>query len=285
MGESSRIGWTDHTFNPWWGCTKVSAGCANCYADRIAHRYGFNVWGADADRRSISDATWENPIRWNAEAGRTGRRARVFCGSMCDIFEDRRDLDDHRLRLFDLIAKTPNLDWLLLTKRPHKITSLIARCMVANSPHDRFDGRVMLAKWIDGKPPAHVWIGTSAEDQATFDERMPELAAQPAALRFVSVEPMLAPITLDHAKAIPDWLIIGCESNSGRAGRVCLLPWIERLLNDSRTLEIPVFVKQIEIAGRVVESVGRFPERLRVREYPATRAMMPHNANQKGLNP
>src|SRR5687767_4291955 len=114
MGQNTRIEWTHHTFNPWWGCVRVSPACKNCYADSWANRLGLELWGAKAPRRFFSDSHWAEPIRWNREAQRLGVRRRVFCASMGDVFEDRRDLDSARAKLWKLIDETSSLDWLLL---------------------------------------------------------------------------------------------------------------------------------------------------------------------------
>lgn len=111
MGEQTEISWTDHSFNPWWGCTRVSPGCQHCYAEAFSKRTGNDVWGKDNDRRFFGDKHWAEPIRWNARAEITARRERVFCASMADVFEDRRDLDAPRQRLWELIVATPMLDW------------------------------------------------------------------------------------------------------------------------------------------------------------------------------
>src|SRR4051812_17878872 len=103
MAKNSTIEWTHHTFNPWWGCTKVSPGCKHCYAETWARRVGQDLWGARAHRRELSDAYWREPLAWNAQAFRLGERHRVFCASMADVFEDRRDLDAKRERLWQLI--------------------------------------------------------------------------------------------------------------------------------------------------------------------------------------
>ena len=120
MSERTAIGWCDHTFNPWWGCQRVSDGCARCYAEAMAKRTGNPVWGPGA-RRFFGEKHWQEPVRWNAAAERLSVRRRVFCGSMCDVFEDRPDLVEPRGRLWRLIRATPHLDWLLLTKRPENI--------------------------------------------------------------------------------------------------------------------------------------------------------------------
>ena len=139
MARDSAIEWTGHTFNPWWGCTKVSPACDHCYAETWARRTGFDIWGANTPRRHLSDDYWSQPLRWDRAAAQSGRRARVFCASMADVFEWNRTLDGLRKRLWKLVDSTPHLDWLLLTKRPH-----LAR---------------RLAPWPSAWP-VHVWLGT-----------------------------------------------------------------------------------------------------------------------------
>src|SRR5687767_5237522 len=121
MGGSTAIAWTDHTFNPWWGCERVSPGCQNCYAETFAKRTGNLVWGKNADRRRFADKHWNEPLKWNRLAATEGRQAFVFCASMADVFEYRSDHHDDRLRLWALIEATPNLTWQLLTKRPENV--------------------------------------------------------------------------------------------------------------------------------------------------------------------
>ncbi len=191
MARNSRIEWTDHTFNPWWGCTKVSPGCTHCYAETWAHRVGMEIWGAKAHRRFLSDQHWKEPLRWDREAAREGRRHRVFCASMADVFEFRAELRPVRARLWDLIDQTPHLDWLLLTKRPHLVSRMVP--WGNNWPHN-------------------VWLGTTAENQKWADKRLPRLLDYPAAIRFVSCEPLLGPINLSPWLNELDWVIAGGES-------------------------------------------------------------------------
>ncbi|MEE4207703.1 MAG: phage Gp37/Gp68 family protein [Parvularcula sp.] len=206
MAKNSQIEWTDHTFNPWWGCTKVSPACEHCYAEAWAKRLGKKVWGKRSDRRLLSDVNWAQPLKWNAEAAEEQERARVFCASMADVFEDRPDLDSERARLWELIEKTPWLDWLLLTKRPQLILDMVP--------------------WSDGWPQ-NVWIGTTVEDQRRARERLPHLAALPAAVRFISAEPLLGPLDLSPWKDCLDWVITGGES--GGHSRPTDPSWFEAL--------------------------------------------------------
>jgi protein gp37 len=171
VAKNSRIEWTTHTFNPWWGCVKVSPACKHCYAESWAKRVGKDIWGLKAERRFFGEKHWAEPLRWNKDAGNTGDRARVFCASMGDVFENRRDLDVWRTRLWELIEATPNLDWLLLTKRPELVTVTVP--------------------WQD-RWPRNVWLGTTVEDQRRANERLPILTSIPAAVRFISAVPFQA---------------------------------------------------------------------------------------------
>lgn len=202
MGAQTGIAWTDHTFNPWWGCTKVSEGCRNCYADTFARRTGHDIWGPGKPRRTFGAAHWAEPLKWNAAAEKAGKRARVFCASMADVFDAEApagELD----RLWALIRATPWLDWQLLTKRPERIG--------ANLPAD----------WGTGY--RNVWLGTSVENQQAAEVRIPTLASVPAAVRFLSCEPLLGPLDLSGEWCDHDghdfqvnldfqWVIIGGES-------------------------------------------------------------------------
>jgi protein gp37 len=193
MGQDSKIEWTDHTFNPWWGCVKVSPACEHCYAETFSKRVGQKVWGTKAPRRFFGDKHWNEPLKWNAAAAAAGVRARVFCASMADVFEDREDLTPHLARLLKLIHETPNLDWLLLTKRPENWSERIGRIV---APKNDMDLLMWIYNWGMGTPPQNVWIGTTVENQEYADRRIPELLKIPARVRFLSVEPMLGPVDL-----------------------------------------------------------------------------------------
>ena len=124
MAENTSISWTHHSFNGWHGCQKISPACDNCYAAAQSHRYGHRVWGKDAPRRMLSDKNWNTPIKWNRDAMAAGERRRVFAFSMADVFEKRPDLVGPRERFWDLVLKTPHLDWLILTKRPQNVKKM-----------------------------------------------------------------------------------------------------------------------------------------------------------------
>lgn len=178
MGKDSGIEWTHHTFNPWSGCEKVSAGCAHCYAAALPPGMRRHAeWGKDRPRVMASESYWIQPLAWNRAAEKAGERHRVFCASVADVFEAREGLDGARSRLFDLVYETPHLDWLLLTKRPEYAVA--------------WWGRQTGQAW-----PGNAWIGTSVENQAAADERIPHLLRIPARVRFLSCEPLLGAVDL-----------------------------------------------------------------------------------------
>ncbi len=225
MGANSKIEWTHHTFNPWWGCEKVSPACQNCYAEAWAKRTGHAVWGKKSPRRFFTEAHWREPYRWNQQAESKQQRKRVFCASMADVFEQRRDLDRWRLKLWQVIEDTPWLDWLLLTKRPQNIS----RCV------NRQD-------W-----PDNIWIGTTVENQETANERLPSLLSIPAKIRFLSCEPLLGEIDLSFWINQPeffsiDWVIAGGES--GPKSRPMNPDWVISLRDQCMALRIPFHFKQ-----------------------------------------
>jgi|SRR5581483_442323 len=200
MGENSKIEWTDHTFNPWLGCTKISPACTNCYAESWAKRSGLVIWGENNERRRTSESYWKQPIKWNVEAEELGIRRRVFCASLADVFEPRSDLISWRLQLLDLIRRTPYLDWLLLTKRPEWIMQLLfASIETVQCDDDRYDDTIIwIRNWLDQRPPQNIWLGTTVENQEMAAKRIPSLLKMPATIRFLSCEPLLGPINFQQ---------------------------------------------------------------------------------------
>lgn len=186
--EGTGISWADLTFNPWIGCTKVSPACDNCYAETLAtNRLGI-AWGPHADRHRTAASTWAKPHRWNRIAAAAGVQLRVFCASLADVF-DNQVPPEWRADLWQLIEATPNLTWMLLTKRPKNVAKMLPR-MVFPDPE---------------RIPANVAIGTTAEDQEHANQRLWPLAIiaevtgwQP----FVSAEPLLGELDLTRV-AIP----------------------------------------------------------------------------------
>jgi protein gp37 len=181
MAENSAIEWTDHTFNPWTGCTKVSPGCDGCYAEAWAKRSGTVRWGAGEPRRRTTDANWRLPLKWNRQAEAEGRRFRVFCASLADVF-DNQVPDEWRVDLFRLVAATPHLDWLLLTKR------------IGNA----WPMMLEVSKRCQGgeQPMENVWLGATVVNQDEADRDIAKLLAVPARVRFLSMEPLLGPVDL-----------------------------------------------------------------------------------------
>lgn len=221
MGKNSKIEWTNHTFNPWWGCTKVSEACKFCYAEAWSKRVGQKVWGHRAPRRFFTEAHWREPLAWSQEAEEQGLRLRVFCASMADVFEKRSELDAWRTKLWALIEETPNLDWLLLTKRPHLVNQYVP-----------------WTKW-----PHNVWMGTTVENQKNAEARLPELAEIPAAVRFISAEPLLGPLEISGwLGSTINWVITGGES--GAKARPSSPSWFRGLLRQCMEAEVPFHFKQ-----------------------------------------
>lgn len=260
MGADTKIQWAHHTFNPWRGCTHVSPGCENCYAEALSKRNPaqLGTWGAGGERVIASESYWRQPERWNRAAEKAGERHRVFCASLADVFEDRIELRTPRGRLWRLIAETPHLDWLLLTKRPEN-----ARRMLTGL-YDRGDDAEAAGLPRDYAQPwdpfPNVWLGTTVEDQRRADERIPILLDTPAAVRFLSCEPLLGPVDvarwtislgegpgyrmLGYApEPRIDWLIVGGES--GPRARPMDLAWARSLVEQGRAAGVPVFVKQL----------------------------------------
>ena len=268
MAENSNIEWTDHTFNPWIGCMKVSPGCDHCYAetwDKRGMQQQESRWGAHAARTRTSAANWRKPLAWNRAAKETGKRARVFCASLADVFDNHQSiLPEWRADLWALIAATPWLDWQMLTKRPQNIVKYLP------------DG------WGDGW--GNVWLGTTTENQTEADRRIPHLLATPAAVRFLSAEPLIGPLDLRHivkhvgahqewtdaltgetifsqsgcvvAETDPiDWVIVGGESGPG--ARPMHPDWARSNRDQCVTAGVPFFFKQWGEWAPRYDGVGR----------------------------
>lgn len=181
MGENTKIEWATHTFNPWVGCTKVSPACDHCYAEGWAKRTGQgHLW--EGERRRTSMSNWQKVRKWNRDASAAGRRDRVFCASLADVF-DNQVPPAWRRELWHYIEQTPSLDWLLLTKRPQNIAKMLP------------DPETGVKPW--GKEGwSNVWLGTTAENQTEYDRRVLHLLGVPARVRFLSCEPLLGPLDL-----------------------------------------------------------------------------------------
>lgn len=221
MGKVTGISWTDHTFNPWWGCTKVSAGCDNCYAEAFDHRVGGSHWGKGEKRREFGDKHWNEPLRWNKDHEKEGTHGLVFCASMADVMDDEAP-EGARERLWDLIDKTPNLIWQLLSKRPQRYERYLPT---------RFCGS------------NRIWLGATCEDQENYILRWPVLAraCEMFNLRsWISYEPALGPLELCAFPVVPTWVIFGGESGPGF--REAKREWLDDLVK-----EIAIFVPHVKL--------------------------------------
>lgn len=226
MGAGTKIEWATHTFNPWVGCTKVSPACDHCYAEGWAKRAGSpELW--QGERRRTSESYWKQPLKWNVEAVKLKSRPRVFCASLADVF-DNQVPEQWRADLWEVIASTPNLDWLLLTKRPQNIAKMLPPL------------------W----PEPNVWLGTTVENQEEAGRRIPHLLAVPAVVHFLSCEPLLGPVNLapfGHVVADGiafgfDWVIAGGESGPG--ARPSNPDWFRWLRDECADAGTAFFFKQ-----------------------------------------
>lgn len=279
MGKETGIAWTDHTFNAWHGCEKVSPACTNCYAEAQSKRYGFHIWGKTAPRRFFGQKHWNEPHRWDIGAKVERVRRRVFVNSMSDTFEDRRDLDRPREQLWDLIDSCSGLDFLLLTKRPENILRMIPPGWRGIRLHN-------------------VWYGTTVENQEQADKRIPELLKVPTVVRFLSCEPLLGPVNLTRYLMDPPpehrhfdqvgcdcnpvpkgdigWIIAGGES--GHGARPTPIAWLEQLRDQCAAADVPFFLKQLGkqlakehgLHDEKGGDPGEWPEDLRVQQFPIT---------------
>lgn len=264
MGKQTGIAWTDHTANYWSGCTKVSAGCKNCYADTLSRRFGKTIWGPTAPRQAAK-AIWSDIYKWDEAAREAGVKRMVFTSSMCDFFEGAETCQDPesyamicaaRRRVFEeVIPNTPNLIHQLLTKRPENIME-----MVPDSWRGCF--------------PANVWVGTSVEDHDAAEKRIPHLLEVPARVRFLSCEPLLGAVDLtkvvllratdeQRQRGAPDvsinslkgrytqhsdkrqgvhWVLVGGESGGG--ARPMHPDWARSLRDQCAQSGVPYFFKQ-----------------------------------------
>jgi len=241
MGERTAIEWCDSTFNPWVGCTKVSPACDNCYAERLMETRMHKVqWGSGNLRKRTSPANWRRPLLWEHEHEAFelmhGRRRRVFCASLADVFDN--DVPEQwRADLFSLICQTQHLDWLLLTKRIGNAMAMLDRIAYLGTTDTV--GELM--------PLPNVWLGATVINQEEADRDIPKLLAVPARVRFLSIEPMLGPMDLvpyihcDVGNAL-DWVIAGGES--GPKARPLHPNWVRSLRDQCASAGVPFHLKQ-----------------------------------------
>lgn len=270
MAEVTGIAWCDSTFNPWIGCTKVGPGCDHCYAEALDNRHrwqGATHWGAGKPRMRTSKANWRKPLAWNKKAEASGRPWRVFCASLADVF-DNEVPGKWREELWDLIAVTQNLTWLLLTKRIGNASKMLP--------------------WLGASPYPNIWLGATIVNQDEADRDVPKLLAAHAAVRFVSYEPALGPIDWTKFPGI-NWIIVGGESTQGAKARDFSVDWALDTITQARVIGAAPFVKQLGSRPYVPErpmmefTIGRrgfslndragadpdeWPADLRVQEFP-----------------
>jgi protein gp37 len=343
MSEKTGISWTDATFNPWWGCQKVSPACDHCYAERDAKRFapGKVLWGVGSERRTFEDKHWKAPTDWakqkfvecmgcgwRGSAGKLTRKAnlpgfdrdpgpmaicgqclapalkearmRVFCASMADWLDLDAPISEF-VRLLDVIRATPELDWLLLSKRIGNWRKRLeeARAFIVGQSHTQLREHSLaewIGRWLDGNPPANVWPGSTVINQEEADRDVPKLLAVPARVRFLSIEPMLGPINLgahlwqccgrlapgtnhgllgqepDHCCGNPDtrdalhWVIAGGES--GPHARPAHPDWFRSLAAQCSAAGVAFFMKQMGGHPDKRADMEQFPPELRVQEFP-----------------
>ncbi|MBM3460758.1 MAG: phage Gp37/Gp68 family protein [Armatimonadetes bacterium] len=254
MAETSKIAWTDSTFNPVIGCTKVGPGCDHCYAEAMDSRKrwgGVVHWGPGTPRQRTSASNWKQPLAWNRKAAASGKPWRVFCASLADVFDNEWP-DGVREDLFRLIEQTPALTWLLLTKRIGNASDMMFRARGGHLP--------LLP---------NVWLGATIVNQEEADRDIPKLLSTPARVRFVSYEPALEPVDwtqiteriaasstvtfdalhekdkLDRGTWRPrlDWIIVGGES--GPNARPFNIAWARYTIAQCRAAGVACFVKQL----------------------------------------
>jgi protein gp37 len=264
----------------------VSEACRLCYAETFSHRLGKDIWGKDKPRRFFGDKHWNEPLKWNRNAQKEGRRYRVFCASMADWLEEREDLIPHQTRLLNLIKATPNLDWLLLTKRIEAWENVLHEIVKYDNdgPADE-----IASHWLDGKYPENVWMGITTETQEWCDKRIPELLRIPARVRWLSIEPLLGPVDL-RSTWFPreietgqttsawregiNWVIVGGES--GHDAKAMDPEWVQKLIQQCSDAEVAFHFKQkgqkLAREWHCASSHGsdpkEWPKWMRIQEFP-----------------
>lgn len=299
VGRKTSIEWTDMSWNPVRGCSLVSAGCQNCYAMKTAHR--FNKHGMAYD--GLTEIGPQGP-RWNGtirlvpelldEPLHWKKSQRVFVNSMSDLFHE--DVPDEFLHeVFAVMAVTPQHTYQVLTKRPERMRSVLSDnddklfwALVEGNAQRMYSGlhpeadreAISMGLAVNGLLP-NVWLGVSVEDQAAADERIPMLLQTPAAVRWISAEPLLGPVYVSHSTLLEgiDWIVVGGESGPG--ARPCDLSWVRSLKAQCQAAQVSVFVKQlgshpceVDMNSKIILSdkkggdLDEWPNDLRVREWP-----------------
>lgn len=259
MAEKTSISWTDHTHNPWVGCTKVSPGCDGCYAETLNHRWGGDNWGKGKLRRVLSDANWAKPMKWNREAQASGIVSKVFCGSMCDVMDDEAP-EGQRERLWELVDSTPNLYWQLLTKRPHRYVRYL--------PESGFKhGNVMLMATVEKQEfyVPRIKALNDARQHLNMLMDINHLGGKEIKMG-VSYEPALGPLSIrDYPGLRPHWLIFGGET--GNHPRPMEQEWADNIKSECEEFGVAFFMKQM--SARTPEKAAELiPASLLLRQFP-----------------
>ncbi|MEM5432352.1 Phage Gp37Gp68 (plasmid) [Cupriavidus taiwanensis] len=252
MSDYTRIEWADHTWNPWEGCQKVGPGCDHCYAEARNARFAGGIainWGPGAPRRRTSAANWRKPLLWDARhaafAAVHGRRQRVFCASLADMFDNAVPLEWF-IDVLEVWRRTPNLDKLVLSKRIGNAT----RRLEAALEHllargDSGSTAQWLDSWLEGNAPADIWLGATVVNQCEADRDIPKLMRVPASMRFLSMEPLLGHVDVFSVAGAPtmiDWVIAGGESGPG--ARPMHPDWPRSLRDQCAAAGVPFLFKQ-----------------------------------------
>jgi protein gp37 len=248
MGRNTAISWTDATFNPWWGCTKVSPGCDNCYAQVFDNRLGGGHWGKGAPRRIFSDKHWSQLGKWQTEAKASGAPIKVFCASMADVMDDEAP-EGQLDRLYEQINACPDLIFQLLTKRPHRYA-------------DRLP--------VSGFVHRNVRLGATCEDQHFYDVRWPilhRIASAQGLISWISYEPALGPLTIKRHVTAPDWIIFGGETGSETQRRPMEQSWAENLMDECAGTGTRFFMKQMSATNPRL-AAELIPAHLLIRDFP-----------------
>jgi protein gp37 len=324
MSDRTNIQWCDSTFNPWMGCTKVSPACDHCYAERDTARFKQVNWGVGQPRKRTSPENWRKPIQWNKrpfyECSSCGwrdevfcngwidahtcpeckhstlksARRRVFCASLADVFDNEVD-PQWRLELFNLIASTPNLDWLILTKRVGNVLPMLEEIANLGLSEDnlssepvRTPGHWLANDWLrHDMPPKNVWLGITVCNQHEVDRDIQKLWLIPAEVRWISIEPMLESINLSmplglsialdkkqdrmvhtpNCLPLINWVVVGGESGPG--ARKMDVDWARQLRDQCATARVPFFMKQLGGERNKKGDIVDLPEDLQIRQSPS----------------
>lgn len=246
MSNKTKIPWTDKTWNPVVGCTKCSPGCLNCYAERMANRLCWMGKSGYEIATDLETGKWtghitcmksrlDKPLHWK-------KPCKIFVCSMSDLFHPKVPFEFID-KIFDVIQRTPDHTYQILTKRPKRMADFIYQAYGVNHKLD------------------NAWLGVSISTQPELDQNLNYLMDIPAAMRFVSLEPLLEDIRFRPWHEDLNWVIVGCESGPNR--RPCKIEWVQSIVEQCKAANVPVFVKQINVNGKLIKMPKDFPQ-----EYP-----------------